>query len=199
MRFRPARLGDVPALIGLARRSWRSGFSAAPPEFVREWLAREFEPESYPKYWPTMTVADGVLLGLVQPMKDEVNGLWVDPAAQGHGVGTALLRRAEAEIAAAGYRRVWLTCSGLTRTGYGSMRPAGTAGTPPRRRGGPAGSSRRLRFSSATCSRQSVSESAPAAGPATGVASGSSSPRKMPTSRGAAMPGGSNSLSLPGR
>ena len=154
MLLRPARDGDVPALIGLARRSWRSGFSAAPPEFVREWLAREFEPESYPKYWPTMTVADGVLLGLVQPMKDEVNGLWVDPAAQGHGVGTALLRRAEAEIAAAGYRRVWLTCSGLTRTGYGSMRPAGTAGPPLRLGGVPAGSSRRLRFSSATCSRQ---------------------------------------------
>jgi len=117
MLLRPARDGDVPALIGLARRSWRSGFSAAPPEFVREWLAREFEPESYPKYWPTTTVADGVLLGLVQPMKDEVNGLWVDPAAQGHGVGTALLRRAEAEIAAAGYRRVWLTCSGFNPNG----------------------------------------------------------------------------------
>ena len=107
---------DVPGLIGLARRAWHSGFAdAAPAAFVREWQARQFEQEWYPKYWPDMTVAevDGVLLGLVQPMKDEVNGLWVDPAAQGRGVGTALLRHGELAIAAAGFDRAWLTCSGF--------------------------------------------------------------------------------------
>jgi ribosomal protein S18 acetylase RimI-like enzyme len=61
----------------------------------------------------TVAEADGVLLGVVQPMKDEVNGLWVDPAAQGRGVGTALLRHGELEIAAAGYDRAWLSCSGF--------------------------------------------------------------------------------------
>jgi GNAT superfamily N-acetyltransferase len=60
-----------------------------------------------------MTVAEdgGVLLGLVQPEDDEVNGLWVVPEAQGRGVGTALLRHAEQQIIAAGHRRAWLTCS----------------------------------------------------------------------------------------
>jgi ribosomal protein S18 acetylase RimI-like enzyme len=62
-----------------------------------------------------MTVAecDGALLGVVQPMGDEVNGLWVEPAAQGRGIGTTLLQHAERRIAAAGHARVWLTCSGF--------------------------------------------------------------------------------------
>jgi ribosomal-protein-alanine N-acetyltransferase len=60
----------------------------------------------------TVAEADGGLLGLAQPMLDEINGLWVDPSAQGRGVGTALLLHGEAEIAAAGYTRAWLSCSG---------------------------------------------------------------------------------------
>jgi ribosomal protein S18 acetylase RimI-like enzyme len=116
MLLRPAREADLPGLIALARRSWAGGFAdSAPAELVREWLARDFEAGWYPRYWPDMTVAeaDGVLLGLVQPMKDEINGLWVDPAAQGRGVGTALLSHGEGRIAAAGYGRVWLSCSGF--------------------------------------------------------------------------------------
>lgn len=114
MNLRPAREGDLHGLIELARRSWRSAFGeTTPAEFVRDWLARDFESEWYPKYWRSMTVAEagGVLLGLVQPMDDEINGLWVDPAAQGRGVGTALLLHGEAEILAAGHRRAWLSCS----------------------------------------------------------------------------------------
>jgi ribosomal protein S18 acetylase RimI-like enzyme len=116
MNLRPASEADLPALIDLARLSWKSAYEGtAPTEFVREWLARDFERDWYPKYWPTMTVAEsaGVILGVVQPMKDEINGLWVDPAAQGRGVGSALLLHAEGEIARAGLRRVWLTCSGF--------------------------------------------------------------------------------------
>lgn len=62
-----------------------------------------------------MTVAeDGdVLVGVVQPEGDEVNGLWVAPEAQGRGVGTALLHHAERQIMATGHNRAWLTCSGF--------------------------------------------------------------------------------------
>lgn len=62
-----------------------------------------------------MTVAEetGILLGVVQPKDDEVNGLWVAPEAQGRGVGTALLHHAERQIVAMGHRRAWLTCSGF--------------------------------------------------------------------------------------
>jgi ribosomal-protein-alanine N-acetyltransferase len=115
MLLRPARESDLPALIALAKRSWRGAFAAAPEVFVNDWLARGFEEDWYPKHWPAMTVAeaDGGVLGLVQPEGDEVNGLWVDPAAQGRGVGTALLAHGEAVIAAAGFERVWLSCSGF--------------------------------------------------------------------------------------
>jgi putative acetyltransferase len=114
--LRAAREADVPALIELARRSWLSGFAgSAPPALVRDRLAREFERDWYPRHWPAMTVAEecGVLLGVVQPEGDEVNGLWVAPEAQGRGVGTTLLRHAEWQIAAAGHARAWLTCSGF--------------------------------------------------------------------------------------
>src|SRR5262249_30064225 len=109
--LRPAREADVPALVELAQRSWLSAFAGtAPAAFVRDRIARELERDWYPRYWPDMTVAeDGeVLLGVVQPMGDEVNGLWVDPAAQGRGIGTALLRHAERQIVAAGHGRAWL-------------------------------------------------------------------------------------------
>ncbi|WP_439627445.1 GNAT family N-acetyltransferase [Gemmata sp.] len=116
--IRPASEGDLPGLIEMARRSWLSGFTAAPPQFVSDWLARDFERAWYTRYWPDMSVAeeDGVLLGVVQPMRDEVNGLWVEPAAQGRGVGTLLLRHAEGYIAAA-HGRSWLTCSAFNPRG----------------------------------------------------------------------------------
>lgn len=115
MILRPATEGDVTPMIVLARRSWRSGFASAPTSFIQEWLSREFERGWYPRHWPQMTVAeeDGVLLGLVQPRADEINGLWVEPAVQMRGIGTALLVEAERQIAAAGFGRAWLSCSGF--------------------------------------------------------------------------------------
>src|SRR5262245_44482857 len=119
MHLRPARESDLPALIELAKRSWLSGFTEAPAAFVQEWLDRDFERDWYPRHWPSMTVAevDGVILCVVQPMADEINGLWVDPAAQGRGVGSALLTHGEAQIIAAGYDRAWLSCSGFNLKG----------------------------------------------------------------------------------
>ena len=117
--IRPATEGDLADLIELARSSWLSGFTDAPQQFVSDWLARDFERDWYTRYWSSMSVAEdaGVLLGVVQPMDDEVNGLWVGPAAQGRGVGTLLLRHAEGQIAAAGHNRAWLTCSGFNPRG----------------------------------------------------------------------------------
>jgi ribosomal protein S18 acetylase RimI-like enzyme len=119
MVLRPAREGDVEAMIDLARRSWPSAFTDAPEVFIRHWLAREFERVWYPKHWSEMTVAEegGEILGLVQPTADEINGLWVDPGFHGRGVGSALLAEGERQIAAAGYRRAWLSCSAFNPKG----------------------------------------------------------------------------------
>jgi putative acetyltransferase len=113
--LRSARASDVASLVALARRSWRAAFASAPEPYVRDRLSRDFESAWYARYWPTMTVVeeDGRVLGLVQPMDDEINGLWVDPPAFERGVGTLLLTTGEREIARAGHRRSWLTCSGF--------------------------------------------------------------------------------------
>jgi [ribosomal protein S18]-alanine N-acetyltransferase len=114
--LRPATEDDVVLLVHVARLSWLSAFEgSAPPAFIARWRAKDSEPAWYARYWPDMTVADldGKPCGLVQPVRDEVNGLWVVPDAQGKGVGSALLLEAERHIASAGYDRAWLTCSGF--------------------------------------------------------------------------------------
>lgn len=119
VNIRAEQEGDVPGLIELAKRSWLSGFTDAPAGFVSDWVDRGFERTWYPRYWPDMAVAatDGVVVGIVQPAGDEVNGLWVDPTAQGRGIGSDLLQHAEKVIAAAGHGRAWLTCSGFNPRG----------------------------------------------------------------------------------
>lgn len=112
----------MSALVALARRSWLSAFGdTAPPALVAHWRATDREPAWYARYWPDMIVAEvsGDVVGLTQPKMDEVNGLWIDPAWQGAGVGSRLLRSAELAIAAAGFDRAWLTCSGFNRKAAG--------------------------------------------------------------------------------
>lgn len=116
MKIRMARETDVPWLIILAQRSWLSGFTdSGPIEFIKERIDSQFERDWYPKHWPTMTIAEeaGVLLGVVQPCENEINGLWVSPEAQGQGVGSTLLQHAELMIVGSGYKHAWLTCSGF--------------------------------------------------------------------------------------
>lgn len=126
--LRPATAADIDPLVAIARRSWLSAFAAhAPAALVEWWRAADREPAWYALYWPDMLVAeaDGTLAGLVQPRADEVNGLWVDPAWQGRGLGRLLLGAAESRIAAQGHRRVWLTCSGFNQRAAGFYRTCG--------------------------------------------------------------------------
>jgi ribosomal protein S18 acetylase RimI-like enzyme len=124
--IRPATAEDVPVLIELARRSWLSAFESIVPDAMIDWWKRaNREPVWYQRYWPSMHVAApsnslGIeatitLVGVVQPVWTEVNGLWIHPDFQGLGVGTRLLTLAETIIGAAGHTQVWLTCSGFNR------------------------------------------------------------------------------------
>jgi putative acetyltransferase len=55
--------------------------------------------------------ADTALAGFCSFKDDEVKGLSVAPLAARRGVGSAMLRQAEAAIAAAGHRRIRLDAS----------------------------------------------------------------------------------------
>ena len=45
--------------------------------------------------WVSVAETDGSVQGFIARDGDEVNALYVAPAAQGHGIGTALLREAQ--------------------------------------------------------------------------------------------------------
>ena len=51
---------------------------------------------------------DGAVVGYSAVQDDELKSLYVDPAAQGAGVGSRLLADAQERIRAAGHARAWL-------------------------------------------------------------------------------------------
>ena len=113
-RLRRATAADVERLVEVARAAWLSAFAdTAPPELISYWRANDREPAWYARYWPDMTVATvaDLVVGVVQPAADEVNGLWVAPQWQGRGIGSRLLDAAEGEIRDGGHPRAWLSCS----------------------------------------------------------------------------------------
>jgi ribosomal protein S18 acetylase RimI-like enzyme len=73
----------------------------------------------------TVLEQDGVIIGLVQPMQAEINGLWVHPHHQGTGAGTLLLRTGEGIIERAGHKAAWLMCSAFNPTALAFYRRKG--------------------------------------------------------------------------
>jgi ribosomal protein S18 acetylase RimI-like enzyme len=51
---------------------------------------------------------DGTVVGYAAVLEDKLASLYVDPAAQGAGVGSRLLADAQARMHAAGHARAWL-------------------------------------------------------------------------------------------
>lgn len=114
--IRPARADDLDALVEVGRRSWLSAFAQTAPFALISWWVREDRTRRlYEQCWAEMHVLeeDGVIIGLVQPQIDEINGLWVHPQSQAAGAGTRLLRHGEALIRRGGHQIAWLTCSGF--------------------------------------------------------------------------------------
>jgi len=104
----------VDRLVDVARAAWLSAFATtAPPERLAYWRRNDREPSWYARYWRDMTVATvaDLVVGVVQPAADEVNGLWVAPEWQGRGVGSKLLEAAELRIREGGHARAWLSCA----------------------------------------------------------------------------------------
>ena len=137
--IRPARQDDLGSLVELGRRSWLSAFAqTAPFALIAWWAATDRTRTLYEQSWNEMLVLEdssgpessGGIVGLIHLKDAEINGLWVHPAHQGRGAGTALLRSGEGRIQAAGHALAWLTCSArnhralafYTKRGYSEVR-----------------------------------------------------------------------------
>jgi len=117
---RPARTEDVRPVIALHERCWRisyAGIADADAKFARG-------VEEWERLWlelldrTRVAELDGAVAGFVVfgPSRDadaaqgsgEIHALYVDPDAQGTGLGSTLVAQARAELAAAGFERVTL-------------------------------------------------------------------------------------------
>jgi len=128
MTIRPATEADVPRMIEVYRRAFLSGFAfTAPFPIIQQWIRRNPEAARYPAHWAEMFVheQDGKITGLLQPIDDEINGLWIHPDYQGQGIGSGLLEFGETTVRQRGYARSWLTCSGFNPRALGFYRARG--------------------------------------------------------------------------
>lgn len=113
MRFRRGAPDDASAILRVHRQSILTlGLEAYSRAEVESWAA-DLVPEGYVKAMTdggetfiVADAADGALAGFCSFKGDEVKGLYVAPSAARRGVGSALLRQAEAAISAAGHGRI---------------------------------------------------------------------------------------------
>lgn len=119
--IRAAAPGDVPSLARVHVRSWQRAYG----DLLEARLLREIPVERRERDWNAVLADDGHaawvyelqghIAGFASVRGGELVTIYVDPPAQGAGVGTALLARA----VAAGARQVTVfEHNGLARTFY---------------------------------------------------------------------------------
>lgn len=108
--IRPAREDDVDALARIWLTGWHDGHDGyVPAELVAHRTPGTFPPrvrERLPTTW--VAERDGVAVGFVVVIADEVEQVYVDRTARGSGVAQALLRVGEDAVRAAGHDSAWL-------------------------------------------------------------------------------------------
>lgn len=92
LELRPGSPEDLDAVAGMFSASRRAAVPAMPPpvhtvEEDRAWLRHQLAGER--EAW--LAVRDGSVLGLMLLEEEWLHSLYVDPAHQGQGVGSALL------------------------------------------------------------------------------------------------------------
>jgi len=108
--IRAATEADAPVIADIQARTWRWAYSdfiapddmPDPAERVPAW--REHIAGGGVRVFDQ----DGTVVGYSAVQDDELKSLYVDPAAQGAGVGGRLLADAHERIRAAGHARAWL-------------------------------------------------------------------------------------------
>ncbi len=116
--IRPARAGDEDALLAIDRATWSPHTSPSPGPSAGPF----FNERTRPGNVLVAELADGALAGWAKmehptplPASEHVwhvNGLAVDPALEGHGIGRALMEGLIAEARARGARRMTLRVFG---------------------------------------------------------------------------------------
>ncbi|HYH74166.1 MAG TPA: GNAT family N-acetyltransferase [Nocardioides sp.] len=109
--IRPATDADMPAVADLWHEGWHSGHAGHVPEGLTALRTAEAFHERTPGRVADTTVAAtdaGELEGFVMVVGDEVEQVFVGPAARGTGVAAVLLAEAERRVAAHGYDEAWL-------------------------------------------------------------------------------------------
>jgi putative acetyltransferase len=98
VRIGPAEQSDIPALARLAERSYASAFGGIlEPETLNACTAAFFTAR-FERDWQRTTMArcEGAPSGFCLVTERHIDMLFVDPDRTGQGIGTALLRHAEA-------------------------------------------------------------------------------------------------------
>ena len=108
--IRAATEADAPVIADIQARTWRWAYGdfIAPDDMP---VAAERVPawrEHIAGGAIRVFDQDGAVVGYSAVQDDELASLYVDPSAQGAGVGSRLLADAEERIRAAGHARAWL-------------------------------------------------------------------------------------------
>lgn len=109
--IRPAVAADMAAVADLWHQGWHDGHAGHVPEGLTAARTLPAFHERTPARVADTTVAvsdDGGLLGFVMVVGDEVEQVFVAPAARGTDLAPALLAEAERQVAAAGHGTAWL-------------------------------------------------------------------------------------------
>lgn len=105
--IRNAREDDIALLVEIGVAAWAQAAAGLADLATLSENARDAFRHFLGTHWLRVIVAEqaGAVAGWAarEALDDEITDLWVDPARQGRGVGTALLAALEAEIAAAGF------------------------------------------------------------------------------------------------
>ena len=114
LEIRPAQGRDQPRIAAVGLRAWDRGIAPLVPEPVRL-AVRGRNPFATFLDRKRGTARVGLLDGLIvgigarEVTDSDISDLWVDPAFEGRGVGSALLTSLEAEATAAGHEVVTLS------------------------------------------------------------------------------------------
>lgn len=122
--IRRATLADAPAIAAVQARTWRHAYAdIVDPDRMPD------PAEQAPRFAERIAGGgevlvfdqDGVLAGFAALAGNELRAIYVEPAAQGAGVGSALLEASVEVLRAAGFREAFLWCfeaNGLARAFY---------------------------------------------------------------------------------